>query len=484
MSRRHPALLISVVVVFSLSPPARPLAETCFNAVIDGTQAGTISSATGIGKFVLNDDETALTFHVTFVDLEGTETAAHIHNDAEGGAVVKGLGLGSPKFGTWTSTDPAPLNAQRIANLKAGLLYVNIHSTQDPNGEIRGQILLAPCEEQCFDASIDGSATGTPGTGTGRFALNHTETELAYWVEFSGLTAAQTAAHIHNTAEGGGIVRTLANGSPTSGVWKFTDSPALTAQRVDDLKAGNLYVNIHTTAFPSGEIRGDLLPGTCQPTCFAAHLDGAAAGTTSVATGEGFFQLSHARNRLAYGVTTTGVVDETGAHIHSDDEGGAIVHPLDAGMTKAGEWDGDDSPAMTQARVVSLLNDRLYVNVHTTAFPGGEIRGQLLLVSCAATGVNGDPKLRTALEQNHPNPFNPSTTISFTLAVPGTARLDVYDVNGRLVAALVRGFRPAGRSEVNWNGTDSRGHPVASGVYFYRLVAGAVSETRRMVLLK
>jgi hypothetical protein len=253
---------------------------------------------------------------------------------------------------------------------------------------------------------------------------------------------------------------------------------------VSDLKAGLLYVNFHTTAFPAGELRGDLLPGACRPTCFNAHLDGAQAGTPSMATGEGYFWLSHARDRLVTAIATTSVVNETASHIHNDDEGGAIVRPLAVGQAKTDEWDSDDVPAMTQARVLSLLNNRLYVNVHTTAFPGGEIRGQLLNTPCTTTGVDDGPKLRTALEQNYPNPFNPSTTISFTLAAPGMTRLDVYDVNGRLVSTLVRGFQPAGRSEVKWNGTNSSGNPVASGVYFYRLVAGAAIETRRMVLLK
>ena len=483
MLRHHLALLVSVVVVLNLCAGA-PLAETCFNASLDGAQAGTGSTATGVGKFVLSDDQTVLTFKVTFVGLLAPETAAHIHSDAEGGAIVKGLGVGSPKIGTWTSAEAVPLNAQRVADLKAGLLYVNIHSTLHPGGEIRGQLLIAPCEEQCFNAAINGNATGTPGTGTGRFALNHTETELAFWCEFSGLTAPQTAAHIHSTAEGGAIVHPIANGTPSSGVWKFTDSPALTAQRVSDLKAGLLYVNFHTTAFPAGELRGDLLAGACQTTCFKAHLTGAAAGTTDIATGDGYFRLSHGRNRLAYGVTTSGIVNETASHIHSDDEGGAIVHPLTVGAAKAGEWDSDDAPAMTQARVVSLLNDRLYVNVHTTAFPAGAIRGQLLLIPCATTGVDDGPKLRTTLEQNYPNPFNPSTTIAFTLAAPAVTRLDIYDVKGALVSTLVRGHRPAGRSEVKWNGTNTVGQPVASGIYFYRLVAGAVIETRRMVLLK
>src|SRR5262245_7402125 len=233
MPRHHLALLVSAALF--LLPVRAPLAETCFNAILDGTQAGTGSPATGVGKFVLSDDQTVLTYRVTFANLLAPETASHIHSDAEGGGIVKPLSLGSPKIGTWTSADPTPMTPQRVADLKAGRLYVNVHSTLFPAGEIRGQILIAPCEEQCFNAAIDGSLTSTPGTGTGRFALNHTETELAFWVEFSGLTAPQTAAHIHNTAEGGGIVHPIPNGSPSSGVWKFTDAPALTPQRVADL---------------------------------------------------------------------------------------------------------------------------------------------------------------------------------------------------------------------------------------------------------
>jgi flagellar hook capping protein FlgD/CHRD domain-containing protein len=134
--------------------------------------------------------------------------------------------------------------------------------------------------------------------------------------------------------------------------------------------------------------------------------------------------------------------------------------------------------------VISLLNNRLYVNVHTTVNPAGDIKGQLLLIPCATTGVEDGPKLHTALDQNYPNPFNPSTTISFTLAAPSLTRLDVYDVNGRLVSTLLREYRPAGRTEVKWNGTSADGQRVASGVYFYRLVAGPFVETKRMVLLK
>ena len=94
------------------------------------------------------------------------------------------------------------------------------------------------------------------------------------------------------------------------------------------------------------------------------------------------------------------------------------------------------------------------------------------------------PPARTALHQNHPNPFNPSTVIRYDLARPGKARLVVYDVRGALVKVLEDRDREAGRYEIGWNGDDQRGNRVASGIYFYQLVTSGFSETRKMVLLK
>lgn len=86
---------------------------------------------------------------------------------------------------------------------------------------------------------------------------------------------------------------------------------------------------------------------------------------------------------------------------------------------------------------------------------------------------------------NHPNPFNPMTTISFDLAKAAAVSLRVFDVSGRLVRVLVDGETVAeGRQEAVWNGRDDSGRRVASGTYFYRLEAGGYSETKRMALIK
>lgn len=100
------------------------------------------------------------------------------------------------------------------------------------------------------------------------------------------------------------------------------------------------------------------------------------------------------------------------------------------------------------------------------------------------TGV-GDAKTRSfTLAQNHPNPFNPSTTISFELTARAHARLFIYDINGARVSTLIDRELPAGAHRVEWNGTNARGETVASGVYYYRLEAGSASATKQMVLLK
>jgi hypothetical protein len=89
------------------------------------------------------------------------------------------------------------------------------------------------------------------------------------------------------------------------------------------------------------------------------------------------------------------------------------------------------------------------------------------------------------LGQNSPNPFSSSTRITF--AVPGdgkTAGIDIYDVKGRVIRTLTAGTAPGAETSVVWDGRDSTGESVASGVYFYRVNTGGLHTFRKMVLLE
>jgi hypothetical protein len=83
------------------------------------------------------------------------------------------------------------------------------------------------------------------------------------------------------------------------------------------------------------------------------------------------------------------------------------------------------------------------------------------------------------LEQNSPNPFNPSTEIRFILRKEGAVKLLVFNASGQVVATLIDGNVSAGPHSVRF---DARGF--ASGVYFYRMTAGGVTTARKMTLLK
>ncbi len=90
----------------------------------------------------------------------------------------------------------------------------------------------------------------------------------------------------------------------------------------------------------------------------------------------------------------------------------------------------------------------------------------------------------TALMQNTPNPFNPSTNIRFALSEGADVRLSVYDIRGRLVNTLIEDRLQAGEHVVHWNGTDAREIPVSSGVYICRLESAGQRHTRKMVMGK
>jgi len=88
------------------------------------------------------------------------------------------------------------------------------------------------------------------------------------------------------------------------------------------------------------------------------------------------------------------------------------------------------------------------------------------------------------LEQNHPNPFNPRTEIGFRIPESGSVSLKIHDLLGREIATLVEGYKQAGEYAAIWDGKNSAGNSVASGIYIYILRAGNLIESRRMIYLK
>lgn len=92
--------------------------------------------------------------------------------------------------------------------------------------------------------------------------------------------------------------------------------------------------------------------------------------------------------------------------------------------------------------------------------------------------------VRYILSNNYPNPFNPTTTISYSLPEKSYVEIIIYNVLGKEVTRLVKNIKSAGNYTITWNGTDRKGSIVATGVYIYQLVAGKYTESKKMLLLR
>jgi len=111
------------------------------------------------------------------------------------------------------------------------------------------------------------------------------------------------------------------------------------------------------------------------------------------------------------------------------------------------------------------------------------IREHSYLTAVDNEGNNWSPTV-LELDQNHPNPFNPSTTIRYCLPERSGVRLEVYDVSGKRIVCLVDSQQEKGAYTIEWNGKDGQGSAVGSGVYFYRLTVGKQTISKKMVLLR
>lgn len=120
------------------------------------------------------------------------------------------------------------------------------------------------------------------------------------------------------------------------------------------------------------------------------------------------------------------------------------------------------------------------------AFHNGQFNLNRIIITESGTSTDDAADLPENLElgPNYPNPFNPSTQISYALPVSETVVLSIHDVRGRLIRTLVEDKQQAGYHDVMWNAQDSQGHPVSTGVYFCRLEAGTYSKTIKLVYLK
>ncbi|MFO0832477.1 MAG: CHRD domain-containing protein [Phycisphaerales bacterium] len=334
-------------------------------AVLTGSQEVPANAVAGrgCGRFVIDTDLNTVTYRIVYTGLTGVETASHFHGMAGPGVnagVIVALPGGNVKTGVWTYAE-----AQE-ADILNGRVYVNVHTVAFPGGEIRGQVVAAVA---VLDGGQEVPAVATAGQGVALFNINPGTNNLDYYILYGGLGSAETAAHIHGLALPGtnaGVLFPLPAANPKVGTWVY---PEAQEQNILD---GMMYVNIHTVGNPGGEIRGQIvssvnpMDGT-QEVPANAGLAGAGCGLCS------FNRATNTMGFDEYFANLSAV--ETAAHIHGLALPGAnagVLFAQAAGSPKRGTW------VFGAASLDAVFHGgRTYFNVHTAAFPGGELRGQI-----------------------------------------------------------------------------------------------------------
>lgn len=350
--------------------PAEMLTRT---ALLSGAQEATpvVTNATGYATVVVDASTRAITGSISFTGM--TATAAHIHTGAAGASGAAAVTLTVDNT-THSATIPAAsiLTQTQYDDLLAGNLYFNVHSSTNSGGEIRGQI-----GRIVMTASLDGVQNEpdvvTAASGTARVVVDPLTLGVSGGATYSGVTA--TNAHIHTGAAGAsGAVAVALTVDNTAGTATIPAATQLTQTQYDDLRMGKLYFNVHSTANPTGEIRGQI-----GPVAMIATLDGAQEipAVTTTASGTAVFVVDPVTLALSGGVGFAGV-SATAAHIHTGATGisgaPAVTLTVDSNTSTATV---PANTVLTQMQYDDLLAGNLYVNIHSTTYASGEIRGQL-----------------------------------------------------------------------------------------------------------
>lgn len=332
------------------------------------------TTASGTAWFLLDAEHSTLSYNITYAKLSSAFTAAHLHmgfSDQNGPVIFPITFTGTHAEGTWTNVPDSIIG--KI--MKEGI-YVNIHSANYPDGEIRGQLYVP--RGVGYTAAINGNQQVPPNAstnvGTG-YAILESGSRIHYSITISGVTDTLKTVSLNDAPAGnvGSSFRTITLTDLSNRTfWNLVPDSALLA-----LFRGNAYFNINSSAFPNGELRGQLVRQ--GDVYFTLSLSGAEETPPVVtnAKATGWMIMRDDMQSLQYNISYANLSSAyTGSHIHLGDSGvsgpAIIPVPFDSINTAAGILNG-----IADTTILRMLKGQTYFNIHSVNFSAGEIRGQV-----------------------------------------------------------------------------------------------------------
>lgn len=380
-----------------------------YESILSGSNEVPSITTTASGSFTATLTGTSLTVEGAFEGLSGDFAGSHLHSGMAGQAggveiVLSPQVNGDMTSGTFVAADTTfMLTAEQATMLKAQGIYVNIHSSTFPGGELRGQ--LVPQADAHYRANLSGAfeAPAAKTMASGGVVLQVAGDSLFVSGSFTGLSDTYAASHLHIAPIGasGDVAFSLSptvNADNMSGIYLASDNKfEMTAEQKTAVMNRNFYVNIHSATFAGGELRGQVIPQSTAT--FFASLSGSAEDPSVDVTGSGAVIVELVGDTLWVSGSFAGLESDFAAsHLHIGNSGanGGVAFSLTATVASdnlSGTYAHSSNKfELSTEQKDALLKRGMYVNVHTTEEAGGELRGQVLGEATAyfRTNLNGD----------------------------------------------------------------------------------------------
>jgi len=451
--------------------------DKAYAGILDASQevpAGT-SEATGLATFNLSKQGNEVNYYVVVEGLTGPIQMAHLHEGpaGENGPVIVDLMSGIDGNVISGSFDPTLFDGL-LAAMNAGNIYINVHTEANPGGEIRGQLMLQ--ERLSHDAYLTveqeiPAPMGTAANGIAVVGLTYALDTLYYDIQLEGLSGPLTGAHFHEGAFGetGGVLIGITDDIDGNRINGFVAGEALTTENIVKFLSGQIYLNVHTDLNPAGEIRGQVYKLIREGYTYELTGDQEVPAVMTDAYGSGIVSIDRDQSNVHFMMAYNDLTGpQTMAHFHTAPAGenGGVIYTLSSFFDQTetfdsafGYWTDMDETPFDAAAAMAFREGEVYVNIHTSENPGGELRGQVnrdLICSQMTTGLFNQFERKSL--SIYPNPAVDFVNVDVSSLQDRAYTIVVTDITGKQVDQRV--IRPDGANVFRYENSE-----LNSGLY-------------------